>query len=311
MKKSITLIKLIFTCALFLILVILVILRRNDIFTVLNNYIFYQNKRIVLEEKNEYYRDRNFTFIQNIENIYPTTYQDLLNVYYSFLNAGQTTFSFYCPNTYQTCIDAIQRIANDENILSSVNNYVHPYNSFSHIETTYDSLGKVTVDIIHNYTNTEIQQINQKIDELYPQLVSPNNSIENNIQNIHDYIINHTKYDSDRSDHNIIRYKSDLAYGPLLEGYAICGGYTDLMELFLEKMGLESFKVSSNKHIWNVVNIHNEWLHIDLTWDDPVASDNHDYLEHTYFLITTSKLLQTEKTEHNFISNYYQELMHN
>ena len=44
-------------------------------------------------------------------------------------------------------------------------------------------------------------------------------------------------------------YASDIAYGPLFEGYGICGGYTDAMELFLEKMGIESYKISSDQHV--------------------------------------------------------------
>lgn len=307
MNRAISFIKLVFTCGLCLILIGLIFIRREEIVTVINDYIFYRNKRVMIEDRNEYYRAYDFEFVKNINNIEPTTYKDLINVYYSFLNSGLTTFQFQCPHAYETCLGDVQRIANDENILSSINNYVHPYNSFSHIETQYDSLGRVTITVIKNYTADEIEKINQKIDELYPQLVSPSNSVENNIRSIHDYIINHTKYDSNKN-HNASIYKSDIAYGPLMEGYAVCGGYTDLMELFLEKMGVESYKVSSEKHVWNAVKIGNYWLHLDLTWDDPVASNGMDYLEYTYFLISTHKLLEMEKTEHGFIVDYYPEL---
>ena len=73
------------------------------------------------------------------------------------------------------------------------------------------------------------------------------------IRKIHNYIINNTKYDSARADSNIIDYDSDIAYGPLLEGYALCGGYTEAMELFLEKLHIKSFRVASEEHIWNAV----------------------------------------------------------
>ena len=80
------------------------------------------------------------------------------------------------------------------------------------------------------------------------------------------------------------------------------------MALFLEKMNVKNFKVSSSDHIWNAVLIGNQWYHIDLTWDDPVASDGLDYLEHTYFLLNTSKLLELEKTQHGFNQEHYPEL---
>ena len=41
---------------------------------------------------------------------------------------------------------------------------------------------------------------------------------------------------SDRSDKKVTKYHSDIAYGPLVEGYAICGGYADTMKLFLDKL---------------------------------------------------------------------------
>jgi len=97
----------------------------------------------------------------------------------------------------------------------------------------------------------------------------------------------------------------------LFEGYAVCGGYSDLMELFLERMGVKSFKVSSEHHIWNAVKIGNSWYHLDLTWDDPVANDGKDYLEYDYFLITTEKLQKNLSTGHEFDVNYYPELKGN
>ena len=80
------------------------------------------------------------------------------------------------------------------------------------------------------------------------------------------------------------------------------------MELFLERMNIKSFKVSSENHIWNAVYINNNWKHLDLTWDDPVATDGKDYLEYNYFLIDTDQLLTLEQTEHNFNLKHYKEL---
>ena len=183
----------------------------------------------------------------------------------------------------------------------------HPYNAYSNIETEYDTLGKVTIKLTRNYTKEEIDKINKKIDELYPKLVTSDN-VRDNIKNVHDYIINNSKYDSNRSDNNVVEYHSDIAYGPLFEGYAICGGYTDLMQLFLEKMNLKCYRISSQSHIWNAVEIDNKWYHIDLTWDDPVVSDGKDYLYNDYFLITTNELINKEKTQHNFNQKRFIEL---
>lgn len=308
MGRFVALFKMLFTCGLFLVLIGFVILRQDEITTIMNSYLLKNNALVTLEEKNEYYRDYDFMFIQNTDNFSPSSYQDLLNIFYTVINSGQTDFTFYCPSDYESCLEHVKIIANDQSLLSDINNYVHPYNGFAHIETEFDTLGRVRITLVKSYTPDDIVLINQKIDELYPQLVFDYNSYEQNIRNIHDYIINSTKYDSERSEKGIVNYRSDIAYGPLFEGYAICGGYSDLMELFLEKMGMRSYKVSSENHVWNVVEIGGQWYHIDLTWDDPVASDGKNYLDHSYFLVTSNQLRNMERTQHSYNINHYLEL---
>lgn len=301
MKKTLA------TLGLLLIFIGVFLMKKDDINTIINKY-FKWNNIVTLGDKNEYYRDYDFDFVQNTNNFRPNNYQDLLNIYYTVLNAGKSNFTFYCPNSYDNCLSDVKKLANDQDTLSDINNYVHPFNGFDHIESEYDSLGRVTINIIRSYDDNDIKMITSKIDELLPQLVSNTNSLENNIKNVHDYIVNNSKYDSNRSDKGVTSYKSDTAYGPLFEGYALCGGYTDLMELFLERMNIKSFKVSSENHIWNAVYINNNWKHLDLTWDDPVATDGKDYLEYNYFLIDTDQLLTLEQTEHNFNLKHYKEL---
>ncbi|MBR5370291.1 MAG: hypothetical protein IK137_03190 [Bacilli bacterium] len=301
--------KLVFTFGLIMILIGVIIVRKDSIITIYNTYFSSNNSKINITNVNEYYRDEDFSFVQNISDKVPSSYQDLLNVFYTVINSGKDTYTFYCPkNEYDGCIDDVETIANNQTLLSNINNYVHPYNQFSHIETEFDNLGKVTIYIIRPYNKSDINKINKKVDELYKELYNSDLSYEENIKTFHDYIINNTKYDANRSDNGVIEYKSDIAYGPLFEGYAICGGYTDLMQLFLEKMGLNNFRVSSYQHVWNAVEINNKWYHIDLTWDDPVMSDGSDRLNHNYMLISTKELLDSEKTQHNFDENAFIEL---
>ncbi len=300
--------KILATLGLIFIFIGLFLMKKDDIFTIFNDYVLKENKVVTIGEKNEYYRDYDFAFVKNTSNFSPSNYQDILDIYYTVINAGKSNFTFYCPKEYTSCIDDIKTLSNDQNTLSDINNYVHPYNGFSHIESEYDSLGRVTINVVRNYTEEDINLINKKIDELMPQLTSNYNSLETNIKNVHDYIINNARYDSARSDSNVLTYKSDTAYGPLFQGYAICGGYTDLMQLFLERLNVKNFRVSSDNHIWNALYINNTWKHLDLTWDDPVASDGKDYLEYNYFLIDTNQLLTLEQTQHNFNLEHYTEL---
>ena len=80
------------------------------------------------------------------------------------------------------------------------------------------------------------------------------------------------------------------------------------MELFLEKLNIESFKVSSEKHVWNAVYLNGNWYHLDLTWDDPVTNTGAQLLLHDYFLIDTNKLKSLKIDQHNYDELAYQEL---
>lgn len=282
--------------------------KKDDIQLFLKNIFNSNYKDVNIDKTNEYYRNYDFLFVQNTDNFIPNNKQELLNVYYTVINSGVESFTFYCGDEYKSCIMDVQSLANNQSTLSDINNYVHPFNSFSNIETSYDTLGKITINITKNYSDEDISLINNKVNELYLQLVNENDSLYNNILRVHDYIVNSVKYDSLRSDQGVINYRSDIAYGPLFEGYAICGGYTDLMQLFLEKMNVKSFRVSSDQHVWNALYYNNRWVNLDLTWDDPVISDGSEVLEHNFFLIDTSKLQSIEKTEHYFDTNDYPEL---
>ena len=281
--------------------------KENIIKTYNKMFMEIEKNEVKLGKVNKYYRNYDFQFVQNTTNFTPKNKQDILNIYYTVINAGKNKFTFYCPTEYEECLDEIDYLANDQTILSHINNYVHPFNGFKNVETEYDSLGKVTININKSYTKEDIAEIEDKINKIENEVIKKDNKLEDNIKNIHDYIINHSKYDSDRSDRNIVNYKSDLAYGPLIEGYGLCGGYTDAMELFLERLNVRSYKISSENHVWNAVYLDNSWKHLDLTWDDPVTNTGQDLLDHNFFLIDTNKLQELGTGQHSFDLSVYKE----
>ncbi len=281
---------------------------RKPLYNLYRTYFINENKNVTLTASNDYTRDYDFNYVQLTDNFSPNNYQDLLNIYYTVLNSGETEFSFYCPDNYASCLNDIDSLANNQSVLSTINNFVHPFNSFRHLETSYDDYGKVTLKIEHIYTNNDIKLIEAKVKEIEKEIWQDTMTNEDKIKEAHNYIINNSKYDSDRSDNNIVKYKSDTAYGTLLEGYSLCGGYTDAMELFLEDMNIKSYKISSENHVWNAVYLNDTWYHLDLTWDDPITTDGSDILEYNFFLITTSELNELEAEQHNYDKNVYKEL---
>lgn len=259
-------------------------------------------------EKNEYFRDYNFAYLQNTTDFEPNNMQDVINIFYTVINSGQETFSFYCPDEYPTCIDDVKDLANNQTMLSHINNFVHPYNGFKHIETQYNSLGKVTIIVFKSYDLEKTMILDKKVDEIISSQIKDSYTDVEKIRVIHNYIINNSKYDIDRSEHNIMKYDSDTAYGPLIQGYGICGGYSDAMQLFLEKFNIKNYKVASDSHIWNAVFINNKWYHLDLTWDDPITPDGIQILDDDYFLISSNKLMSLDTKEHVFDNTVYSEV---
>ncbi len=147
--------------------------------------------------------------------------------------------------------------------------------------------------------------LNYKVDDIIKKNIKETDTLKEKIKKIHDYIIDNTTYDKDRSDKKIVNYKSDNAYGVLVENYGLCGGYTDAMMLFLEKLNIPNYKIATENHVWNYVKVDDKWLHLDLTWDDPITEDDKNILDDSYFLITNEELANLEKEEHNYDINIF------
>lgn len=267
------------------------------------------NKNISKIENNKYASNNNYEYVQITDNFEPNNKKDIINIYYTILNSGMDQFSFYCPSSYKDCMDDVNYISNNQSLLSNINNFVPVYNIFQNIETEFDNFGKITVNITHSYNDDEILAIEDKIKNIINEILNDSMNLEEKIKAIHDYIINNTKYDVNRTDNKITKYHSDIAYGALIEHYAICGGYADSMKLFLDYLNVPNYKISSENHIWNLVYLNNNWYHLDLTWDDPVTSTGKDVLEYDYFLISTDELKAIETEQHVFDNSIYKEAL--
>ena len=294
----------------FFIIVIIFILTyhyKENILIYYNKY--FESKYFVPTEleNNEYSRSYNFKYVSITDNFFPNNKQDILNIYYTIINSGMDEFTFYCKKEYDNCLNDVKDVANNQTTISHINNFVHPYNGFKDLQTEIDSLGKITLKINKNYDKKMINILDYEIDKIIKENINNNMTNREKIKVIHDYIINHTKYDQDRSDKNILKYESsDTAYGAIVEGHALCGGYTDAMMLFLEKFNIKNYKISSNNHIWNYVYLDNEWLNLDLTWDDPISKDGKDIIEWNFFLISTDEMLKLDTTEHLYDKTVYE-----
>lgn len=295
----------VFNISIAILILILIYYFREDIFIFYNKYLVPIERKTTVLEKNEYFRDYDFSYVKNTEDLIPNNKEELKNIYYTIVNSGMEEFTFYCPSDYETCTIDVNDIANDQTTISTINNFVHPYNSFKSLKTEVESSGKITVQVEKVYNEEMIIILNYKVEEIFKKLIKEDDNLNQKIRKIHNYIIDNSQYDKERSDNKIVKYKSDNAYGVLIENYGLCGGYTDAMMLFLEQLNVKSLKIATDNHIWNYVYLNNEWLHLDLTWDDPISTDGKHVLDDTYFLITDNELKSIEKTEHDYDLNIY------
>lgn len=291
-----------------------VILKLDTITDYISAY-FNNTPAIALEEKNKYAKSESYEYIQYTEDFVPYNFQDLINIFYTVLDSGYDTFTFYCPVEYTECLIDIEKISNSNNqdVLTTIGNYISPYNNFTSLSVIYDTAGEVTIDVNHLYSKEDILNISDKIDSIWKELVTADMEKEDIIYAFHDYIINHTKYDENYEEeikaNKTSTHQASKANGPLFEGYAICSGYTDAMAIVLDKLGVKNFKVASETHVWNAVYLNDKWLHLDLTWDDPVSEDHSiDNLLHKFFLIDTETLEGFDIKDHTFDKSMYLEL---
>lgn len=61
---------------------------------------------------------------------------------------------------------------------------------------------------------------------------------------------------------------SHLAYGALVDGLAVCDGYTGAYNLLLKLEGIECRALFNASHIWTVATLDGKEYHIDVTWGD-------------------------------------------
>lgn len=115
---------------------------------------------------------------------------------------------------------------------------------------------------------------------------------------IHDYIVIHTAYDFRNYENGTLPGTTFNDYGVLINGSAVCEGYSKAMLKLMRMAGLQAKSVvgygidsTNNKipHAWNMVEINGLFTMVDATWDDPVP-DEKNMVYYNYFDVSDSDL---------------------
>ena len=285
----------------------LTVMHYSDVTTYVNKIIRkYSKNNVIVPDYTKNHRLYIYKTVSETTNFEPHNIEDIKKIYYTVLNNGWDTFTFYCPYDYEECVSDVKSIANstENEFITLINNYVSPYNSYRRYNTTIVDDNVITLEVEKLYTEDEISRLNNILDNYIKKYVNTSNITINDIERMHDYLINKITYDEKYEKGDDIT-DSNKATGAIIKGVALCSGYTDAFAFVLDKLNIPNFKVNSEEHEWNVIYFNKKWSHIDLTWDDDEVNKNNN---RNFFMIDTNTLLKKDKNDHNFNRNIYLEL---
>lgn len=133
-----------------------------------------------------------------------------------------------------------------------------------------------------DYTMTpqEKKQAQQQIYTTVNNLVAKAEALDSRYEKelfFHDWLCQNVTYNFDGTD-NVY-----TVYGALINGVAVCEGYSRAMQLLCDNVGIPCTviygKSNDIAHMWNIINPGDGWYHLDVTWDD---DEEYGFLRHNY-----------------------------
>lgn len=144
------------------------------------------------------------------------------------------------------------------------------------------------------YTATERENFEKKILNTLTEICQGFSGKETEFSrevSAHDTLVSRLEYDSE----NVNNYKNNPSswdiVGAFCNGKAVCEGYAKAMQVLAFTLGINCATVtgvSTEPHMWNVINIENNWYHLD-----PTANDADADPYHFFFNVTTEYLLKS------------------
>lgn len=143
-----------------------------------------------------------------------------------------------------------------------------------------------------NEQEKALEKLNNKVSEIISTIPKDSTEYEAELL-IHDYIVNNCRYKK-ISVNSQSNPKIFTSYGCLVEGSAVCEGYSKSMQLLMNRIGIKCGTVTgareSEPHMWNIVKINDNWYHIDVTWDG-----SGDLARYNYFNVTDEVIKKDHK----------------
>lgn len=164
----------------------------------------------------------------------------------------------------------------------------------------YSYIGDIVQSVKPYYTKTkaETEKILPKLKKAAQKIIDKALSYDklfDRVLYIHDTLIDKTVYTE--SGNAAIR----CADGPILNGKALCEGYSKAFAYLCQSMGLDTICVhgfAGEEHLWNMIKLEGNWYNVDVTYDDPTGGS--PMCLHNYFCVTTKKLSRDHEPQNIF-----------
>lgn len=226
------------------------------------------------------------------------TQEDILSILLRTMQDNDKEVYFCVPN--ENLIDADLWITK-LNGIEQIHCEYRPIREGINVAVTLSYWDNYSVVNAHNTGNTS--RLTDRQLELYykycsiiAQYTSSDQSDYEKELAIHNYLVTHTDYvENGDAIYN--------AYDTLINHTGVCSGYAECFKTFMDMLDIPCIAISGTAndvlHIWDLVELDNEWYHVDVTWDDPINSDGD--IDYTYFNINDDEIT----VDHNWDSTIY------
>lgn len=220
--------------------------------------------------------------------------------YYNTLNEKQQQlykllYDGVASHKSQIDITSLECNANDVETAFYAMDYDNPQFFWLDSGYTYSYITDIVYYVDPNYTRSkaEAEKIRPNLEAAAEKITSAALELPTLFERIkyfHDSIVNGTDYVLQGGE-----FIQD-ADGVLLNGKALCEGYSKAFAYLCQSIGIDCICVIGNangSHMWNMVKLDGSWYHMDVTFDDPVSDV--PTCTYTYFCITEKEISDTHK----------------
>ncbi len=140
------------------------------------------------------------------------------------------------------------------------------------------------------------QSEKKRVRQIIRTVVKEGMSDREKVKVVHDWLVEHVKYDYDSYLKGAVPQISHTSAGALIRGIAVCDGYAKAFQKVMKELGISCDIVNGHAqgagHAWNRVKLSGTWYHVDVTFDDPVVNGKNTNTKphYTYFLKTSKQM---------------------